>query len=190
LSESDADPTAKIAALAAQVSTLQQLLLVYERTAAGEARRREAAALELEEKNRSLLASEREKNDALERLRLAVHELSTPILEIWDDILALPIIGTVDSERSADMTARLLDEVARKRARFVIIDITGVAIVDSSTAGHFVKLIRAVELLGATCMLTGIGPAVAQNLVALGVDLSALTTLRNLKHALEECLRR
>ena len=84
---------------------------------------------------------------------------------------------------------RLLGEVVRRRSRFVIIDITGVELVDTSTADHFIKLVRAVELLGARCMLTGIGPAVAQTLVLLGVDLRALTTLQNLSQGLKECLR-
>ena len=183
------DPTARIKALDAKVATLEELLLVHERTALSETRRREAVVLELEEKNRSLVASEREKNDALQRLRLAVQELSTPILELWDDVLALPIIGVVDSRRSSEIMERLLGEVVRRRSRFVIIDITGVELVDTSTADHFIKLVRAVELLGARCMLTGIGPAVAQTLVLLGVDLRALTTLQNLSQGLKECLR-
>lgn len=183
------DPAARIAALDAKVATLEKLLLVYERTAVSESRRREAVVLELEEKNRSLVASEREKNDALLRLRHAVQELSTPILEIWDDVLALPIIGVIDSRRSSEIMERVLDEVVRRRSRFVIIDITGVELVDTSTADHFIKLVRAVELLGARCMITGIGPDVAQTLVSLGVDLRALTTLQSLRHGLKECLR-
>jgi rsbT co-antagonist protein RsbR len=187
--EDPTDPAARIAALDAKATILEELLLVHERTAASEARRREAAVLELEEKNRSLVASEREKNEALQRLRHAVQELSTPILEIWDDVLALPIIGVIDARRSSEMMERLLEEVARKRSRFVIIDITGVELVDTSTADHFIKLVRAVELLGARCMITGVSPAVAQTLVSLGVDLGALTTLQSLRHALKECLR-
>jgi rsbT co-antagonist protein RsbR len=136
------------------------------------------------------LISEMERNEALQQLQLTVQELSTPILELWDDVLALPVIGIVDSRRSADMMERLLDEITHKQCRFVIIDITGVEVVDSATADHFIKLVKAVELLGARCILTGARGAVAQTLVSLGVDLGPIVTLRNLKHGLMECLRR
>jgi len=136
------------------------------------------------------LASEIEKSEALQQLQLTVQELSTPILELWDDVLALPVIGIVDSRRSADMMERLLEEITRKQCRFVILDITGVEVVDSATADHFIKLVRAVELLGARCVLTGARGAVAQTLVSLGLDLGPIVTLRNLKHGLLECLRR
>lgn len=135
------------------------------------------------------LVREREKTEALERMRGAMAELSTPILEVWDDVLALPVIGVVDSRRSADMMERLLREVEHKQCRFVIIDITGVEVIDTATADHFLKIVNAVGILGARCFLTGARGAVAQTLASLGMDLSALTTLRNLKHALRECLR-
>jgi rsbT co-antagonist protein RsbR len=134
------------------------------------------------------LTAEREKNAALERLRMAVQELSTPILEVWDSVLALPVVGVVDSHRSAMMMDRLLSAVADKRARFVIVDVTGVDVVDTATADRLLKLVGAVELLGARCVLTGIRPAVAQTLVHLGLDLGTLPTLRNLKHALRACV--
>lgn len=135
------------------------------------------------------IASEREKNELLERMQTAIQELSTPILEVWDDVLALPVIGIVDSKRSAEMTEQVLEEVVRKQARFVIIDITGVELVDTATADRFIKLVTAVEYVGACCLLTGTRSAVAQTLAALGVDLGSLITLRTLKDGLRECLR-
>jgi rsbT co-antagonist protein RsbR len=135
------------------------------------------------------LARERERALTLERMRNAMQELSTPVLEVWDDVLALPVIGVVDSRRSADMMERLLREVEHKQCRFVIIDITGVEIIDTATADHFIKIVNAVNILGARCFLTGARGAVAQTLASLGMDLTALVTLRNLKHALRECLR-
>ena len=135
------------------------------------------------------LLREREKTQALERMRNAMQELSTPILEVWDDVLALPVIGVVDSRRSADMMERLLREVEHKQCRFVIIDITGVEVIDTATADHFLKIVNAVGILGARCFLTGARGAVAQTLASLGMDLGGLITLRNLKHALRECLR-
>jgi rsbT co-antagonist protein RsbR len=135
------------------------------------------------------LEREKEKNLTLERMRAAMQELSTPILEIWDDVLVLPVIGIVDSRRSADMMERLLREVEHKQCRFVIIDITGVEVVDTGTADHFIKIMNAVEILGARCVLTGARGAVAQTLAGLGMDLRAVVTFRNLKHALRECLK-
>lgn len=135
------------------------------------------------------LVREKERNDTLERLRLTVQQLSTPILEIWDDVLVLPIIGMLDSRRSGEVTDQLLEEIARKQSRFVIIDVTGVEIMDSSTADRLLRLVSAVELLGARCMLTGVRPAVAQTLTALRVDLGPMLTLRNLRHGLQTCLR-
>jgi len=140
-------------------------------------------------RNQELVASETEKTELISRLKMAVQELSTPILELWEDVLALPVIGVVDSGRSAEMMERLLDEVVRSQARFVIIDLTGVEVIDTRTADHFMKLVKAVGLIGARCVLTGIRPAVAQTLVDLDVDFGSLATLRNLKHGLRQCQR-
>ncbi|MRG96418.1 STAS domain-containing protein [Polyangium spumosum] len=144
---------------------------------------------EVELRNKELVASESEKSELIARLRMAVQELSTPILTLWEDVLALPVIGVVDSRRSAEMMERLLDEIVRSQSRFVIIDLTGVEVIDTSTADHFMKLVKAVGLIGARCVLTGIRPAVAQTLVDLDVNFGQLETLRNLKHGLRYCLR-
>jgi rsbT co-antagonist protein RsbR len=139
--------------------------------------------------NTALLASEAEKLEIITRLRTAVEQLSTPILELWEDVLALPVIGIVDSRRSSEMMERLLQEIVAKQSRFVIIDLTGVEVIDTSTADHFMKLVKAVGLIGARCVLTGIRPAVAQTLVDLDVSFGQLETLRNLRHGLRYCLR-
>lgn len=118
-----------------------------------------------------------------------VRQLQTPILQIWDDVLALPVIGMVDSRRSQEMMETLLQEIVSHRCKYVIIDITGVEIVDTRTADHFVKVMKSAELLGTRCVMTGIRPAVAQTLVELGVDLSSIRTLRNLEEGLRDCLR-
>jgi rsbT co-antagonist protein RsbR len=135
------------------------------------------------------IAEIEENMETIRRQQFAIEELSTPVLQLWDDVLALPVIGTVDTRRSADIMERLLTEVTRRQSKFVILDITGVEVVDTRTADHFIKVIKAAELLGATCLLTGIRPAVAQTLVDLGVDLSTIATLRNLQEGLKECLR-
>jgi rsbT co-antagonist protein RsbR len=145
---------------------------------------------DLEAKNRDLSESEQGKTELVERLRLAIDEVSTPILELWNDVLALPIIGVVDSRRSAQIMERLLDEIVRRQSRYVIIDVTGVEIIDTRTADYFTKLIKAVELLGARCRITGVRPAVAQALVDIGLDLGAVRASRSLKHALRDILQR
>lgn len=150
---------------------------------------RKSLETHVEMRNSELVASEAEKTELITRLRVAVQELSTPILELWEDVLALPVIGVVDSRRSAEMMERLLDEIVHSQSRFVIIDLTGVEVIDTSTADHFMKLVKAVGLIGARCVLTGIRPAVAQTLVDLDVSFGQLETLRNLKHGLRHCLR-
>jgi rsbT co-antagonist protein RsbR len=142
------------------------------------------------QRNAELAQREEENRELIRRLRGAVDELSTPVLEIWNDVLALPVVGLVDTQRSARMTDRVLTEVVRTRARSVIVDLTGVELIDTSTADRFIKLARSVQLLGARCLVTGIQPAVAQTLVELGVEFAALETHRNLKSALEATIRR
>jgi rsbT co-antagonist protein RsbR len=144
---------------------------------------------ELRQRNRQLASGEEEKSQLVARLRYAIDELSNPILEVWDDVLAMPLIGVVDSRRTADMAQRLLAEVARTQAQWVIIDLTGVEVVDTKTADNLIKLVRKVELIGARCLLTGIRPSVAETVVEIGVEFAGLVTLRNLKHGLQEALK-
>jgi rsbT co-antagonist protein RsbR len=130
-----------------------------------------------------------EKLATIERQQVAIQELSTPIVEIWDDVLTLPIVGVVDSRRAMEMTERLLYQIVERRARCVIIDITGVEVVDTMTADHFIKMTRASSMLGALCVVSGISPDIAQTLAKVGVDLNGVETLRTLKDALRRCLR-
>lgn len=140
---------------------------------------------EVRDKNKQL-ASQLE---TIEQQRRAIHELSTPILQLWEGVLVLPVIGFVDSARSQQMMERLLEEIVARQARHVIIDVTGVAVMDTQTADYFTKIFNSVRLLGAQCLLTGIRPAVAQTLVHIGVQLDQVTTRRNLQQGLQECLR-
>lgn len=140
----------------------------------------------LEELERAARDAE-EKLKTIERQQIAIQDLSTPIIEIWDDVLTLPIVGVVDTRRSVEMTERLLYHIVESRARCVIIDITGVDIVDTMTADHFIKMIKAAGMLGAYCVVSGINPDVAQTLSRIGVELEGIPTLRNLKDALKHC---
>jgi anti-anti-sigma regulatory factor/dsDNA-binding SOS-regulon protein len=127
--------------------------------------------------------------DVIQRQAFAIQELSTPILQLWTDILALPVIGVVDSHRAAEIMDRLLSEIVARKSKYVILDITGVEVVDTKTADHFMKLIQAARLVGTQCVVTGIRPAVAQTLVELGVDLNTILTLRDLQAGLHHCLQ-
>ncbi|MRG92729.1 STAS domain-containing protein [Polyangium spumosum] len=180
------------AVLRARVATLEALLAEHEMAAAERVARMERLVSELSAREQELaqqLVVEREKTETLERLRVAVHELSTPILEVWDGVLALPLIGVMDSKRAAQVMDTLLEAVARMKGRYVILDVTGVDVLDTATADHLLKIVRAVDLLGARCVLSGVRPSVAQTLVELGVSFGNLVTLRNLKHGLKACLR-
>jgi rsbT co-antagonist protein RsbR len=120
----------------------------------------------------------------IERQQAAIRELSTPIMEVWDGILCLPIVGIMDTGRSADMTDALLRAVVGTRARCAIIDITGIEVMDTGTADHFIRMAKAVRLLGAECVLTGMNPQIAQTVVHMGVDMEGVTTHRSLRDAL------
>ena len=139
--------------------------------------------------NVSIARELEEKLAIIEQQQSAIRELSTPILEVWDDVLALPIVGVVDTRRSMEIMNTLLSAIVSTQSKCVIIDVTGVEIVDTKTADYLLKVVHAAQLLGARCVLTGINPAVAQTLVEIGADLSAVTTLRNLKAGLFDCIK-
>lgn len=126
-----------------------------------------------------------EKLQTIERQRSSIRELSTPIIEIWDRILCLPIVGVMDTTRSSEMTDALLKAVVERAARCAIIDITGIDIMDTGTADHFVRMAKSVRLLGADCVLTGINPHIARTLVQMDVQLTGITTYRSLRTALQ-----
>ncbi len=131
---------------------------------------------------------QREKLALIERQANAIRELSTPILEVHEGVLCLPIIGVVDSGRAADMMNVTLDAVVTEQARFLIIDLTGVPVLDTSTADRLLAIARAAGLVGAQTIITGLRPAVAQTVVTLGVGMGEVKTLRNLKEGLRYCL--
>jgi rsbT co-antagonist protein RsbR len=107
-------------------------------------------------------------------------ELSTPVVQIWDRIICLPLIGTLDSRRTQLMMERLLERIVKSRAEIAILDITGVPTVDTQVANYLIKTVTAVRLLGSTCIITGVGPAIAQTIVHLGIDLTGIITRNQL----------
>ncbi|MEH1864446.1 MAG: STAS domain-containing protein [Nostoc sp.] len=116
-------------------------------------------------------------------------ELSTPVIKLWDGILALPIIGTLDSARTQMMMESLLQKIVETGSEIAIIDITGVPTVDTLTAQHLLKTVTAARLMGANCMISGIRPQIAQTIVYLGIDLTNITTKATLADAFLTALK-
>ncbi|MCW2960252.1 MAG: anti-sigma-factor antagonist [Thermoleophilia bacterium] len=127
-----------------------------------------------------------EKETVIRNQQQSLLELSSPVLQIRDRLLLLPIIGVIDTVRAREITESLLAKIGELRARTVIIDITGVAAVDSQVAGHLLQTIEAARLMGAHVIVSGVSPAVAQSLVVLGVDVSRLRTVVDLQTAIDD----
>jgi anti-anti-sigma regulatory factor len=126
----------------------------------------------------------------IEKQQSVIRDLETPIIQVWDRILTLPMVGVVDSRRAARVTDDLLNQVSRTQAVFAILDLTGVEVVDTATAGHMLNIISAVRLLGAEGIITGIRPNIAQTIIGLGVDLSRVRTLATLRDGLAFAIRK
>lgn len=131
-----------------------------------------------------------EKLATIEQQRAAIRDLSTPIMEVWEGVLCLPVVGVMDTVRSTEMTATLLRAVSEKNTRCAIIDITGIEVMDTRTVDHFIRMAKAVRLLGADCALTGTNPHIAQTVVHMGIDLQNVMTYRSLRDALQHYVRR
>jgi len=119
----------------------------------------------------------------------AIRELSTPVLQVRERLLILPIIGLIDPQRARQLTEQLLRGIRTNRAKVVVIDITGVAAMDSNVANHLVLTVEASRLLGATVIVTGLSPEISQTLVNIGVDLSKMNTVGDLQGGIEEAER-
>ena len=119
----------------------------------------------------------------------AIRELSTPVLQVRERLVILPIIGMLDAQRARQLTEQLLGAIQTNRARVVVIDITGVAAIDLTVANHLVQTVEAARLMGATAIITGLSSNIAQTLVDLGVDLGQMHTVGDLQGGLEEAER-
>jgi len=130
------------------------------------------------------------REEVIRRQQQELMELSTPVVELWTGILALPLIGTLDSARTQVVMESLLQAIVRTGAAIAIIDITGVPTVDTLVAQHLLKTVAAARLMGADCIISGIRPQIAQTIVHLGVDLSEVSTKATLADAFTLALRR
>jgi rsbT co-antagonist protein RsbR len=120
------------------------------------------------------------REEVIARQSHEIMEISTPVVQIWEGIVATPLIGSLDSQRTQQFMERLLERIVETGSSVALVDITGVPTIDTQTAQHLIETITAVKLLGATVILTGVRPAIAQTLVHLGIDLSDVTTRASL----------
>ena len=130
------------------------------------------------------------KEELISRQQQELMELSTPVVKLWDGILALPIIGTLDSARTQVVMENLLQSVVATNSKYAIIDITGVPTVDTLVAQHLLKTITAARLMGAECIISGVRPQIAQTIVHLGINLEDVITKANLADAFALALKR
>jgi PAS domain S-box-containing protein len=150
-------------------------------------------AAELEEKNALLekeILDRKQTEQALHLQQEAIVALSAPVIKVWDGVLALPVIGTVDRARALQMMEKLLHEIVKNEALFTILDLTGVEVVDAETATHLLSIVRAANLLGSRCVVSGVSTLTAQTMVDLDIEIEQLVTFATLQDALRDALER
>ncbi|WKY45750.1 PAS domain-containing protein [Eubacteriaceae bacterium ES2] len=115
-----------------------------------------------------------------------IREMSTPTIKLWDGVMVLPVVGVIDSMRAQHMMDSILNKIAETYTKVIILDIHGVAAVDTAVANHLIKITKATKLMGCECILSGISPAVAQTIIQLGIDMGTIQTKATLSDALSE----
>jgi rsbT co-antagonist protein RsbR len=130
------------------------------------------------------------REEIIKRQQMEMLELSTPVVKMWEGIVALPLIGTLDSARTNVVMESLLEQIVKTGSEIAIIDITGVPTVDTLVAQHLLKTVAAARLMGADCIISGIRPQIAQTMVHLGIDLTAVLTKASMAEALRAALTR
>ena len=138
----------------------------------------------------TIRAFQKSREEVIRRQQEELLELSTPVVKLWDGVLALPMIGTLDSQRTQVVMESLLQRIVETGSDIAIIDITGVPTVDTLVAQHLLKTVTAIRLMGADCIISGIRPQIAQTIVHLGLDLGGIVTKANLADALALALKR
>ncbi|HEX5364839.1 MAG TPA: STAS domain-containing protein [Gallionella sp.] len=131
-----------------------------------------------------------EREQTLQSQQAELRETATPITEIWDGVLTLPIIGTLDSNRTMLVMEALLNRISKDHAKAVVMDLTGVKSIDSQVSHHLIQMVRAVQLMGSDAIVTGIHPEIARALVSLNIDFNNITTRANMADGLKEAFRR
>lgn len=128
---------------------------------------------------------QRSREEVIRRQEQEMLELSTPVIKLWDGVLAVPLIGTLDSARTQLIMENLLDQIVRTNSNIAILDITGVPTVDTQTAQHLIKTVAAARLMGAECIISGIRPQIAQTIVHLGIEINDVTTKASMADAVK-----
>ena len=131
-----------------------------------------------------------EREQTLQAQQAELRETATPITEIWDGVLTLPVIGTLDSSRTMLVMEALLSRIAKDRAKAVVMDLTGVKNIDSQVSHHLIQMVRAVQLMGSYAIVTGIHPEIARALVSLNIDFNNITTRATMADGLKEAFSR
>jgi len=144
---------------------------------------------QVEERTRKLTESEEYLKELVDKMRVSQEDLSAPVVQVGDGILALPLIGMIDEHRIATIMETLLSQITGTQSDVVILDVTGVHEIDTYVTGQLIRIVRAVRLLGATCIITGVRPESAHTLVELGVDTSELVTRRTLQDGIGYALK-
>jgi rsbT co-antagonist protein RsbR len=138
----------------------------------------------------TLTTYQKSREEVINRQQQELLELSTPVVKLWDGVLAVPMIGTLDSSRTQLVMESLLQRIVDTGSELAIIDITGVPTVDTLVAQHLLKTVTAIRLMGADCIISGVRPQIAQTIVHLGIDLQGITTKASLADALALALKR
>jgi len=126
----------------------------------------------------------------VQKRSIALLEMSTPVTKIWDGVLFAPIVGIIDSKRSVDIMNKALSSISDTRAKTLLLDIGGVAVVDTAVANHLIKIAKAAVLMGCNTIISGISPAIAQTIVELGIDLGSIQTTSTIESALRDSITR
>ncbi len=129
-------------------------------------------------------------NEIIRQQNAALMEMSTPVTRLWDGILFLPLVGIIDSKRAQSIMGAMLQKITETSSRVFILDISGIAVLDTAIANHLVKITKATNLMGCRCIVSGISGAVAQTLVELGVQTDEIATTGNMQDALEKAFKR
>ncbi len=129
-------------------------------------------------------------NETIAAQSKSLMEMSTPVTQIWEGILLLPVVGIVDSKRAQDIMNAVLSAINRTQSRIFILDISGVAVVDTAVANHLIKITKATRLMGCESTISGISPAIAQTMIELGIDVGTIKTTANMMDALNDSFRR
>lgn len=128
-------------------------------------------------------------SELLDKTERAMRALSVPVIQVWEGVLTVPIVGDVDDARSHQITEDLMDAVLKRHGRIVLLDITGIGEVDTTVVGQLLRTVRSVELLGAECFVVGVTPIVAQTIVTLGIDVGEIATYATLREGLRRAFR-